>query len=141
LAAGSIRQRGNLSLPRIPALVTASLCVLLAASVQLLLMKVIYPHAAPYGVRVFMFPTAVRHPWRFAVFFAYTLPVFWTFSEAWRRRYTSDAAGLAMLFAAIPFLALWLTFGRLEEVRIFLPLAVSLAPLTTQLVTLRAAGA
>ena len=55
-----------------------------------------------------------------------------------RRRFDGDAAGLAMLFGAIVYAALWVTIGKVDEVRIFLPLALALTPLTVEMGMLRA---
>jgi hypothetical protein len=38
-----------------------------------------------------------------------------------------------MLAAAIIFMGMWVVVGRIKEVRIFLPFALALAPLTAEL--------
>jgi len=45
---------------------------------------------------------------------------------------------LAVLVGAGIYMGLWVTMGKVDEVRIFLPLALGLAPLTAQMVMLRA---
>jgi hypothetical protein len=50
-----------------------------------------------------------------------------------RRRYQADSAGIAMFTAAVIFMGMWVMVGRIKEVRIFLPFALALAPLTVEL--------
>ena len=40
---------------------------------------------------------------------------------------------IAMLTGALIFLGMWVTVGRIEEVRIFLPFALALVPLTIEI--------
>ena len=49
---------------------------------------------------------------------------------------TGTAAGAAMLAGAAIYAVLWVTIGKIDEVRIFLPLALGLAPLTAEMAML-----
>ena len=136
-----MRTRGPLSLPRRLALATSAAGAALAVIMQALLIKVVYPHARHYDSAVFMLPHDIGHPVEVAQFLVYLAPTIWVALEARRRRFTTDAASLGLLFAAAPFVLLWMLLGRLEEVRIFLPMAVVLIPLGVQMIMLRAAEA
>jgi hypothetical protein len=57
-----------------------------------------------------------------------------------RRRYQAEASGIAMLMGAGVFFAMWITAGRIKEVRIFLPFALALAPVTVELAMQRFLG-
>jgi hypothetical protein len=50
-----------------------------------------------------------------------------------RRRYQAESAGIGMFTAAVIFLGMWVVVGKIAEVRIFLPFALALAPLTAEL--------
>lgn len=136
LAVALLGSRGSLSLPRLPALATAALGALLAIALQALLIKVIFTHARPYDGPVIMLPHDIGKPAELAEFLSYILPAVWTGWQVWRRRFTADAAGVGVLLACIPFIALWMLLGRIEEVRIFLPLGVALCPLSAQMAML-----
>ena len=140
-AAAWIRIRGPLALPRTLALATAACGATLAVVMQALLIKVFFPHARHYDSAVFMLPHDIGHPTEVAQFLVYLVPPVWTALEVRRRRFTADAASLGVLFAAAPFVLLWMLLGRLEEVRIFLPVAVALVPLACEMLMLRAAEA
>jgi hypothetical protein len=44
-----------------------------------------------------------------------------------------EAAGVGILAGALIYLGMWLVVGRVKEVRIFLPFALALTPLTVEL--------
>jgi hypothetical protein len=50
-----------------------------------------------------------------------------------RRRFQVETGGVAVLVGALIFLGMWVTVGRVQEVRIFLPFALALAPLTIEI--------
>jgi hypothetical protein len=54
-----------------------------------------------------------------------------------RRRFERDPAGVAFLFGAVLYFALWISIGKIDEVRIFIPFALALTPLTVQMAMLR----
>ncbi len=105
---------------------------LLAAGVQLYLMKVRYPHASYGGVPVFM----VAYDWlrpEWMALLIFIAPFAWTVVQALRTRYAGEGAGAALLLAGVTYLCLWVAMGRLDEVRIFMPIALATVPLTLEL--------
>ncbi|MDE1154245.1 MAG: hypothetical protein PW735_00780 [Acidobacteriaceae bacterium] len=129
--------RGLLSLPRAQALVLAALAAATAASVQLLMSHVIYPNAHYLLGIVFMLPYDWKSPQGWVDFLAYLAPALWTLRTVCRWRIAQDAASTGFLFGAVPFVLLWVMVGRIEEVRIFLPVGIALVPLTCQLLLLQ----
>jgi hypothetical protein len=127
-----------LSLPR-PIAASVSLAGALAAGiVQLYLMLVAYPHANYGQVKVAQLIPNLVHATRWPPFVLFLLPLVWMAVQLARRRYTRDAAGLAFLTGAALFGLLWISIGEIDEVRIFLPFACALAPLTAEMAILRA---
>lgn len=131
------RVSSALALPRVPAILTSAVSGVAVALVQLWLMKVRYPQANYGTVHVWM----ILHDWyrlsRWAVALLFMTPFIWTLRQVIKRRYAGDGANEAFLIAAIGYVVLWITFGRLDEVRIFLPLAMAVSPLTVELAMLK----
>lgn len=133
----------GLSLPRRWTIATSLLGVLIGAGVLLYLMRIVYPQASYGQVKVIMLWQNIRH-WRSVVpFLLFGLPIFWTFRQAWKRRDELGPASLAMLISSIVFMGMWLTMGKVDEVRIYTGFALVLIPTTCQLLirTAEAAGA
>jgi hypothetical protein len=65
-----------------------------------------------------------------APFVLFLVPWGWLATTLARRRATADAPGMALLAGSAIYMVLWFVVGRIEEVRIFLPFAVALIPLT-----------
>ena len=82
------------------------------------------------GVQLFL---NLKAPQGYAPFLLFLVPLGWTAVMLARRRYQTDSAGIAIFTAAVIFLGMWVTVGRIREVRIFLPFALALAPLTVEL--------
>lgn len=130
----------RLALPRRMAMAVSALCFAIGAGVQLYLMKIAYP-AATYGqVPVVMIVRERLTPLLLLPFAIFLLPFAWLCLRLYRERPGSDAAGLAFVLAALLFLPLWIVFGKLNEVRIFLPLAMGLIPLTVERLMLDVSG-
>lgn len=129
-------RRGTLSLERGAAVAVAAACVVIAAGTQALLEKVIYPHARPYSGHQFILPYDNYHPTELMEFAVFLLPSVWALIQVRKRKFTADAASVGFLVGAIPYVLMWITMGRIEEVRIFLPIALAIVPLTVQMVML-----
>lgn len=136
--ASRMRWSATTSMGRSGALWTGLAGALLAAGTQLYLMKVRYPQASYAGVPVFM----LAHDWlrpewmALAIFVA---PFAWTIVQALRTRYAGEGAGPTLLLAGVTYLGLWVAMGRLDEVRIFLPMALAATPVTVEMAMLRVA--
>jgi len=126
----------DLSLPRKLALPTSVLSAGIAAGIQVYMMKVVYPHASYGDTPVIELKLNLTDHLRMVPFILFMIPLAWTALQAWRRRFTGDAASIAFLTGSILFLALWAVVGKVDEVRIFTPFALCLAPLTIQMLLL-----
>jgi len=65
-------------------------------------------------------------------FVLFMIPCGWLAARVVRTRELPDAANLGVLFGAGVYFVMWFAVGRIEEVRIFLPYAVALIPLTVE---------
>ncbi len=131
-------QRARLALPRRAALLTSALAAIAAAVFQLWLMRVIYPNATYGGVKLFQLWPNLHHASRWPPFALFLVPTAWLALQL-RRHHFADAPSLAFATAAALYFLLWITLGKIDEVRIFVPFALVLAPLTAQAIMLRAA--
>jgi hypothetical protein len=121
------------ALPRGVQAGTSLVAVLLALGIQYYLMKRLYPLANYGDTKVLQLFLNFKSPWGFAPFLIFLLPSGWTAMMLTRRRYRTESAGIGMFTAAVIFLGMWVVVGKIAEVRIFLPFALALAPLTAEL--------
>jgi hypothetical protein len=112
---------------------TSLVAVLLAVGIQYELMKRAYPKANYGDTQVLQLFLNLKSPLGFAPFLLFLLPVGWSAVMLARRRYQAGSAGIGMFTAAVLFLGMWVMVGKIAEVRIFLPFALALAPLTVEL--------
>ncbi|NYF79257.1 hypothetical protein [Granulicella arctica] len=121
----------GLSLPRAVQAVVSVMAILLAGGIQYYLMKIKYPHAT-YGTTapIQLIDNLTHLNIAFLLFigpYAWTVAILLTKQ---REQFRGPIA--ALVCGSIVFFGMWLTFGRAEEVRIFMPFALSLAPLTIE---------
>jgi hypothetical protein len=128
------------ALPRGVQAGTSLVAVLLVLGIQYELMKRVYPQATYGKTQVLQLLWNLTSPSGYAPFFLFLVPVGWTVVMVARRRYRVETPGIAMLMAAAVFFGLWITAGRIKEVRIFLPFALALAPTTVELAMQRFLG-
>ena len=126
------RRTPHLSLPRGFAISVSLATAVAVAAVQIYLMCVRYPHATYGGTRIFMLAADFWRIPEWISFLIFVTPFLWTLSQAFRLRSTLGGANAGFLLAATGYVFLWITLGRLDEVRIFLPFAWALAPLTVE---------
>jgi hypothetical protein len=122
----------SLSLPRGVAAVTAGLAAAAAAAAQLWLARFAYPQAGYGRVKLWQLRPNLIHGTRWPPFVVFLLPLVWLLLRGLRSGFVRDHIGRAVLTAAMLYSALWITIGKIDEVRIFLPFAWALAPLTAQ---------
>jgi hypothetical protein len=127
----------GLSISRRAALVTSALCVAVAAGTQLYIMRVLYPHASYGNIPLFMVTHDLHQPLTFPPFLIFILPLVWTGVQAWRRRSVLDTGSRGLLVGAAIYFVLWVLIGKLDEVRIFIPFAIALIPVTMELAVRR----
>ncbi len=112
---------------------TSLVALILVLGVQYWLMKKMYPLANYGDTAVLQLLYNIKSVQSFVPFVLLMTPVGWTAVMVARRRYKMEAGGAGMFAAAMIFVGMWLTVGRIKEVRIFLPFALALAPLTVGL--------
>jgi hypothetical protein len=127
----------GLSIPRRAALVTSALCIAIALGTQLYIMRVLYPHASYGNTPIFMVTRDLRQPLTFPPFLIFVVPLVWTAVQAWRQRSALDTSSRGLLFGSGIYVLLWILFGKLDEVRIYIPFAVALIPVTMELAVRR----
>jgi hypothetical protein len=132
-----LARRGKLGLPHPSAIAVSLLGALAAAGLQLWLMRVAFPQAGYGNVKILQLWPNLKHATRWPPFALFLLPLLWLAVQVARRRFAKDAAGLAFLVGALVYMVLWITIGKIDEVRIFMPFALALVPLTTQTAMLR----
>ena len=129
----------GLALSRGVLVATSLSCVAVGAGIQYGLSHVLYPTASYGSTPVFQLVLNVKDRLRIFPFVIFMTPWAWTLLRALRKRDTAPNASMAMLTGSTIFLALWCVVGKIDEVRIFLPFAVALVPLTAQLAMQEAA--
>jgi hypothetical protein len=138
---GLTTSAAGLALPRIPLIVSAAVAGGLAFAVQFYLMHLVYPQTG-YGdtpmIQLFLNLKGVPQWSAFALFM---VPPAWTIFQVLFRHIPVDPTARAITYAALFFLGLWLTFGRMEEVRIYLPFALALTPCTVAVALQKFLGA
>jgi hypothetical protein len=123
----------GLALPQGVQAGTSMVAMLLAVGIQYWLMKKVYPQASYGDTPVLQFFLNLKSPQAYAPFLLFLLPAGWTGVMLSRRRYEGESADLGMFTAAVIFLGMWVVVGKIAEVRIFMPFALALAPLTAEL--------
>ena len=129
----------GLSVGRAVAGATSAAGLLLAGGMQLWLMRVAYPQASYGRVKLWQLLPNLRHATRWPPLLLFGLPLAWLAWQVARRRAPAeDGVGMAMLVAAAIYAGMWVTVGKVDEVRIFLPMALALGPLMAELAMLSA---
>lgn len=123
----------GVSLPRGTQAVISLLAVLLAGGVQFYMMHVAYPHATYGDTPVFQLKLNLTDHLRIVPFVLFLIPYGWSVVKVASRRFQVEAGSLGLLAGSLLFLPLWGAVGKIDEVRIFLPFALALAPLTALL--------
>lgn len=122
----------DMALSRMAMAATATIGIVVSGGLQLYLMHVVYPHASYGSTPVFQLVLNATDRLRVFPFLIFLLPWAWTIGRLARRRDSPPGPAAALLAGSILFLFLWCVVGKIDEVRIFLPFALALAPLTVQ---------
>ncbi len=126
----ALSRKGLLPAARLFLLTLSAAAAAVALAVQWFLMHRVYPHASYGSSPVFQLRMNVLEPLRMGPFLIFMAPVLWTLWGALRRQQWNEPAPAALAIATVLFLPLWLVLGKIDEVRIFLPFAVALIPLS-----------
>ena len=121
------------SLPRGVQLVVSGAGILLGLSVQYILMHVIFPHATYGNTRTVQIYSNLTGVIGYVPFLLFLLPFFWTIWRVFRKKEILTNVEAGVLAASMIFACVWLVLGVIQEVRIFLPYGLVLAPVTASL--------
>ena len=125
------RAGDGFALPRGVQEATSVAAILIAGGIQYYLMHTVYPHAGYGTTPLFQLLLNAAHPLRWIPFALFMLPWLWLMTTAVRGRATPQAPDAALLAGSAIYALLWLCVGSMDEVRIFLPYAIALTPLTS----------
>ncbi|MGA1983650.1 MAG: hypothetical protein ABSG84_14440 [Acidobacteriaceae bacterium] len=128
------------SMPRGAQAVTSVLAVLISGGIQYYLMHVVYPHASYGTTPVIELALNIMRPVRWVPFVPFMLPTAWLTITLIRGRARAEAPGLALAIGSAIYAVMWFVVGSIDEVRIFLPYALALIPLTCACAMRRFAG-
>ncbi len=122
-------------------LATSLVCAGIASATQLYIMHVKYPHTSYGPIPIVMVRHDLHQPLSFPPFVFFMLPVAWMLVQFWRdrARRLADETDLGLVIGSVLYLVLWVILGKVDEVRIFIPFAMALAPLTIDLALRRIA--
>jgi hypothetical protein len=112
---------------------TSVVSLLMVVGIQDWLMRQMFPRASYGNTPLFQLVTNLSSPVSWIPFVLFMGPFAWTAWTVVRRRERMEAAGVGILAGALIYLGMWLVVGRVKEVRIFLPFALALTPLTVEL--------
>lgn len=121
------------ALPRGVQASTSVVSLLMVVGIQYGLMRWMFPQTGYGRTAVFQLLLNLSSAASWIPFWLFMGPFAWTVWMVVRRRERMEAAGVGVLAGALIFLGMWLVVGRVKEVRIFLPFALALAPLTVEL--------
>ena len=133
LAICLFRRSPSLSLPRGVLAGASTLGVILAAGIQFVLMHKVFPQARYGSTPVIQLFNNLKDRLGYLPFLLFMLPFFWTFWRVAVKKAHASAANTAALIGATVFLCMWSVVGVTQEVRIFMPFAMLLIPLTVSL--------
>jgi len=119
--------------PRAVLLATSFLCCAIPAAILWVLMHKVFPHATYGDTKVFQLILNLS-PSQLVPFLLFLAPALYTSRRALARFSSLEGPQAALLLSAGMYLCSWALVGRLQEVRIFVPFAMALMPLSANLV-------
>lgn len=134
LAVCFVRKERWSILPRRVLALTAALSTLIVVAIQYTLMHRVFSNATYGDTAVVQIFHNLRDPLGYPPFLLFTLPFFWTLWCVLVRRVQISGPTAVSLAGASLFLCMWSVVGITQEVRIFLPFALLLLPLTVTLI-------
>ena len=120
----------ELSLPRSLQVATSVAGLLVAGGIQIYLMRVAYPHANYGDTPVLQLWGNLGSPGRYVALLLFLPPYFFLATWTFRRWSRVAAPSLALLAGSAIYFCLWIAVGKTDEIRIFLPFSLVLAPAT-----------
>lgn len=104
--------------------------VLVAGGEQYYLMHVVYPHANYGSTPPFQLILNIKNYSGWLPFLIFVFPFAWTVVRSLGASERRRDVDTCLLCGSAVFFAMWVTVGRIEEVRIFLPFALATTPTT-----------
>jgi hypothetical protein len=111
---------------------TSLVAAMLCGGLQFYLMHIVYPTAKYLDSPMFQLIRNIMSPSGWIAFFLFLAPLLWTLRKLYGRFHSLDGPVAGFLAGSAVFCCLWAVVGRVREVRIFLPFALSLVPLTVE---------
>ncbi|WP_260706233.1 hypothetical protein [Edaphobacter flagellatus] len=130
LLACMVRGRDDMSLPRYLEMAVSGLAILMAGGIQYYMSHIVFPQATYGDTPIFQLVLQFKEPARLIAFALFIPPYVWLIRTLIRRRIELNGASTAIVLGSAIFMGMWWLVGRVEEVRIFLPFAMAVAPLT-----------
>jgi hypothetical protein len=127
-----VSRHGGFALPRSVQLAISGFAVLLSGGIQYWLIHIVYPHATYGTTELIQVVQNLTNPIGLFAFALFMFPTAWLYSSILRRSIRLEAPDGGLVIASLLYLAVWFAVGRFEEVRIFLPYAVALVPVTCE---------
>ncbi len=111
---------------------TSLVAALLCGGLQFYLMHIVYPTAKYIDGPMFQLVLNIMSPSGWIAFLLFLAPLLWTLKKLYGHFDTVDGPVAGFMAGSAVFFCLWVVAGRVQEVRIFLPFALALAPLTVE---------
>jgi len=124
------RMGDGMALPRRVEMIVSVLAMLLAGGIQYYLSHVVYPLANYEDSPVFQLVLQFKEPARLIAFIVFIPPYVWLIRTLIHNRIRVQGPSAAIVLASAIYMAMWWMVGRVEEVRIFMPFAIAVVPLT-----------
>jgi hypothetical protein len=124
----------GLALPRVVQAVISVLAIVATCGIQYYLARIAYPHTNYGNTPPFQLILNLTHPsaaFPFLLFIGPYAWTVWTLLREMREQMRGPAA--ALVAGSAVFMGMWFAVGRIEEVRIFLPFAFAIVPITVAL--------
>jgi hypothetical protein len=126
--------------PRAVLLGISFVCCVIPAAILWVLMHKVFPHATYGDAKVFQLILNLN-PMQLIPFLLFLAPTLYTYRRALARFSWLGGPQAALLLSGVLYLCSWVLVGRVEEVRIFVPFAMALIPLSANLVAEEVADA
>jgi hypothetical protein len=119
-----------MSLPRRVQILVSVFAMLIAAGIQYYLAKIVYPEATYGDTPVFQLLLQFKEARRLIPFAVFIPPYVWLIRTLIRRKVRLEGPSAAIVLGSVIYMGMWWLVGRVEEVRIFLPFAMAVVPIT-----------
>jgi hypothetical protein len=120
----------GMALPRRVEMIVSICAIFLAVGIQYYLAHIVYPHATYGDTPLFELVLQFKEATRLIAFVIFIPPYVWLIRSLIRNKVRLQGPSAAIVLASAIYMAMWWMVGRVEEVRIFMPFAIAVVPLT-----------